>query len=97
MNTLLVNLIADDPAPAINVTPSQPPGSAKMLEVLNWVSWSVSFCGVLALIFFGIYLMLVRRRGMSVDSVGYFWQIIIGGGVAALAPLIVTSLVKWGG
>lgn len=79
----------------ISVDPAPPPGADQMQTVLNWISWSISFCGVVALMFFGVYLMLVRRRGMSVDSVGYFWQIVIGGGVAALAPVIVQALVHF--
>lgn len=78
---------------AINYTPKPPPGSGKIIDVLNWVSWIFGAAAIVGFLGVGITLILAfNDRGPGSNHVSGLMKVLLGciigaaaGGLAAWA------------
>ncbi|MET7074244.1 hypothetical protein ABZS16_04475 [Trueperella pyogenes] len=62
----------------IAVNPEQPPGTEKVLTVINWAAWVGTALGVLGIIIVGITMLFHNRRGEGGDAAGKLGWVLAG-------------------
>ena len=71
---------------AIHYTPQPPPGSAKIIDVINWVSWTFGAAAIVGFIGVGITLILAfNDRGPGSGHVQGLMRVLLGCIIGAAA------------
>ncbi len=71
---------------AINYTPKPPPGSAKVIDVINWISWTFGAVAIVGFIGVGITLILAfNDRGPGSGHVSGLMRVLLGCIIGAAA------------
>lgn len=76
----------------IPFTPQAPPGSDRLLKVLNWLSWGAMIAGVAALIYAGGKFGWERMHGGAMESPKIVFYAVIGGVVMTSAGAIMGAV-----
>ncbi|MBF6427851.1 hypothetical protein IU440_24525 [Nocardia cyriacigeorgica] len=84
-------------AQSIPVNPKPPPGSEKLINLVNYLSWLVMLAGVAALIYAGGKFGWERFHGGAVESPKIILAALVGGIIATSAGLIIDAVVTGGG
>ncbi|WP_433664639.1 hypothetical protein ACQPW1_22370 [Nocardia sp. CA-128927] len=87
-----VRVLADE----ITIVPKPPPGSLKLINVVNYLSWIVMLAGVAALIYAGGKFGWERFHGGSLESPKIVLGALIGGIIATGAGGIMNAVVTGG-
>lgn len=84
-------------AQQINITPTTPPGSAQLINLVNYLSWLVMLAGIAALIYAGGKFGWERFHGGAVESPKIILAALVGGIIATSAGGIMNAVVSGGG
>ncbi|MFI9508581.1 hypothetical protein [Nocardia sp. NPDC052566] len=84
-------------AQQIQINPKPPPGSEKLINVVNYLSWLVMLAGISALIYAGGKFGWERWHGGAVESPKIILAALFGGIVSTSAGLIMNAVVTGGG
>ncbi|VFA96262.1 hypothetical protein [Nocardia cyriacigeorgica] len=83
-------------AQTITVNPKPPPGSEKLINLVNYLSWLVMLAGVAALIYAGGKFGWERFHGGAVESPKIILAALVGGIIATTAGMIMGAVVTGG-
>ena len=83
-------------AQQITITPTTPPGSNLIINLVNYLAWLVSLAGIAALIYAGGKFGWERWHGGSVESPKIIAAAMFGGILATSAGPIMNAVVTGG-
>ncbi|MFI6956641.1 hypothetical protein ACIBJI_24640 [Nocardia sp. NPDC050408] len=92
-STDLITAAVDVLAQQVNITPKPPPGSEKLINVVNYLSWLVMLAGIAALIYAGGKFGWERFHGGSLESPKIVLGALVGGVISTSAGLIMQAVV----
>ncbi|WP_067480001.1 hypothetical protein [Nocardia amamiensis] len=84
-------------AQQIPVTPTPPPGSNRLINLVNYLAWIVTLAGVASLIYAGGKFGWERWHGGAVESPKIILGALVGGIIATSAGPIMNAVVTGGG
>ncbi|MEV6140482.1 hypothetical protein AB0L63_31470 [Nocardia sp. NPDC051990] len=84
-------------AQQIPITPKPPPGSDRLINLVNYLSWIVMLAGIAALIYAGGKFGWERFHGGAVESPKIILGALVGGIIATSAGGIMNAVVTGGG
>ncbi|MEV5835372.1 hypothetical protein [Nocardia sp. NPDC052112] len=84
-----ITVLADQ----IPVTPKAPPGSEKLINIVNYLSWLVMVAGIAALIYAGGKFGWERFHGGALESPKIVLGALVGGIIATSAGGIMQAVV----
>ncbi|MGW4368087.1 hypothetical protein ACWEKT_20830 [Nocardia takedensis] len=93
---MAVETAANIVAQEITITPSSPPGSDLIVNLVNYLAWLVSLAGIAALIYAGGKFGWERFHGGSVESPKIIAAAMAGGILATSAGPIMNAVVTGG-
>ncbi|MGW4369206.1 hypothetical protein ACWEKT_26525 [Nocardia takedensis] len=91
--TMAVETAANVVAQEITITPSSPPGSEKIVNLVGYLAWLVTLAGIAALIYAGGKFGWERWHGGSVESPKIIAAAMAGGILATSAGQIMNAVV----
>ncbi|WP_327116474.1 hypothetical protein OHB12_04695 [Nocardia sp. NBC_01730] len=83
-------------AQEIKITPIEPPGSKKLVNLVNYLSWMVMLAGIASLIYAGGKFGWERFHGGAVESPKIILGALVGGIIATSAGTIMNAVVTGG-
>ncbi|MEV6338734.1 hypothetical protein AB0M12_28930 [Nocardia vinacea] len=83
-------------AQQITITPKPPPGSDRLINLVNYLSWIVMLAGIASLIYAGGKFGWERFHGGAVESPKIILGALVGGIIATSAGAIMNAVVTGG-